>query len=706
MNEQDVIQKILAGETWYYSDLIERYHKMVVGVCLRMTANCWEAEELAHETFVEAYLKLHQLRESERFGAWLRSITLNMCRQWYRKHNRTTIELMESMDDEPSYDPSTQDEAVIVRLTKGLTTLPPMQRMLLVLQYYEGLTYNEIATFLEIPVGTVMSRLHRAKRALKERVNHLSEEEEMMVLTDDSFKSEILAEIELLLRLYNKQTGVPERLSVLLEKAPDLITDLIRKSPDEQTVTNLALTLWRLGPQAVDQVLGCYCGDDPLLSLQVCVIIQKAVARIEPFTHKGWQVQLPPRNAYVILDRILVYPVTNQAKTELLMELLRTGEDEVTTTLLVNLLCCFPDESYPLLMEWFASIQDPQNLTRQSALLFALCRFGRRFCETLLRDLDSQDFNLVHKALLGIEALVRCLDPPWLTEASQQQIANELRTKLKWPALRGLDVGQDLVQNLIDAVADKLEAANSLIRELAVSIIGQAKASAYLPQIVSLLHHQELTTRLTVIRSVAEIGEPSSISILLNKALQGFQPERIAAIRALRRFTAQTTIKTALTLAHDSDQEVQLAAISWLAEIRSEESKVVLQDLMQACDKQIRQAAAKALYSGKPSLSQMAPLEIERRRALDTLPQAGLVANLSLDAALRYAIPEIRTYDERELTSNIARICYDYSATRRYLITDGIMQRSHGVYELTELGKAMWRVERFIMDNYLREKQP
>ena len=65
-------------------------------------------------------------------------------------------------------------------------------------------------------------------------------------------------------------------------------------------------------------------------------------------------------------------------------------------------------------------------------------------------------------------------------------------------------------------------------------------------------------------------------------------------------------------------------------------------------------------------------------------------------------LPELRPYEERELTKLIAQVCVDYSATRRYLIETGLMTRESGIYSLTEWGEAVWRVETFIRRQYMR----
>ena len=75
----------------------------------------------------------------------------------------------------------------------------------------------------------------------------------------------------------------------------------------------------------------------------------------------------------------------------------------------------------------------------------------------------------------------------------------------------------------------------------------------------------------------------------------------------------------------------------------------------------------------------------------------------SMDAAIRYAVPEIREYHERKLTGLIAGVCEDFSATRRDLVEAGLISRTNGICELTERGKTVWSVEHFIMEKYMKK---
>jgi hypothetical protein len=144
---------------------------------------------------------------------------------------------------------------------------------------------------------------------------------------------------------------------------------------------------------------------------------------------------------------------------------------------------------------------------------------------------------------------------------------------------------------------------------------------------------------------------------------------------------------------------VREAAVVALGEMGTVSSRVVLQELMKNGDRKLQKIAAKAAFGGvqrkKPALSEVDRRLAEKRRKVTP------VAVISPDASMRFGLTEMQSYDERDLTDRIARVCSDYCATRRYMVELGLMSRSSGIYEFTESGKSAWRVEQFICERYL-----
>ncbi len=87
LNDEELVKRALGGEAESFGKLIQRYQGAVQGVAYHLTGSFEDAEDIAQEAFITAYLKLRQLRHPEKFAAWLRQITLNCCKMWIRKRN-------------------------------------------------------------------------------------------------------------------------------------------------------------------------------------------------------------------------------------------------------------------------------------------------------------------------------------------------------------------------------------------------------------------------------------------------------------------------------------------------------------------------------------------------------------------------------------------------------------------------------------------
>jgi len=124
------------------------------------------ADDLVQETLSLALQKIHQLRDKERLNAWLYSILKNRWKQHLRSRR-----VHEGLDDEQSCDKPGPDLVVdqigvVNRVRRAVSALPRDQRRVLALVDLEDFSYNDVAEILEIPAGTVMSRLHRARKNL------------------------------------------------------------------------------------------------------------------------------------------------------------------------------------------------------------------------------------------------------------------------------------------------------------------------------------------------------------------------------------------------------------------------------------------------------------------------------------------------------------------------------------------------------------
>ncbi len=165
------MERVKAGETGRLDLLVFRYEKPLHAYAVRIMGNRAAAEDAFQETF----LKLLRSREQYRVGAlvrpWLYQICLNVCRDALRKNSRRpqTVELSPILPlPDPSEGPEelSQQAALFTRVRTAVEELPEKHREVFLLAFYQELPYSEIAEILDIPVGTVKSRVFMAHRKL------------------------------------------------------------------------------------------------------------------------------------------------------------------------------------------------------------------------------------------------------------------------------------------------------------------------------------------------------------------------------------------------------------------------------------------------------------------------------------------------------------------------------------------------------------
>lgn len=158
--------------------LVETHYAPLYRFAWRLSGCATEAEDLTQETFIKAHVNSHQLREPERARGWLFRILRNEYLQKARGPNgkkattldEETLSITEDRDDWPG---DLDSEA----LQKALDELPEDFRTPLILYFFEDFSYRDIAEQMDLPIGTVMSRLARAKRQLRERLEPLAARE-------------------------------------------------------------------------------------------------------------------------------------------------------------------------------------------------------------------------------------------------------------------------------------------------------------------------------------------------------------------------------------------------------------------------------------------------------------------------------------------------------------------------------------------------
>jgi len=184
LDEQELIQRIVAKDDAAFRTLVELYQSSVLSACYRILGNQQDAEDVAQDVFVMVYRKAESFRGESGLSTWLYRIAVNLSlnrlrrRKWDRlfgiltlseAESEETIDRMEAPEqDRPDRQLEANERSRI--LTDLLNTLPEKQRVAIILHKIEGLSHQEIAEILQISLSSVESLIHRAKRNLQKKL--------------------------------------------------------------------------------------------------------------------------------------------------------------------------------------------------------------------------------------------------------------------------------------------------------------------------------------------------------------------------------------------------------------------------------------------------------------------------------------------------------------------------------------------------------
>jgi len=175
--ELELIARAKQGDRHAFGELVRRHREGVIHVVYRMCGDANLAEDAAQEAFIRAWQHLPGYRPRSPFRNWVYRIATNAARDALRRE-RETVDVdkvsLTAQDAGPEAKMEGQERGERVRL--AVLALPPASREALVLREYEGLSYREIADTLEIPIGTVMSRLNYARSRLRKSLAPYLEE--------------------------------------------------------------------------------------------------------------------------------------------------------------------------------------------------------------------------------------------------------------------------------------------------------------------------------------------------------------------------------------------------------------------------------------------------------------------------------------------------------------------------------------------------
>jgi RNA polymerase sigma-70 factor, ECF subfamily len=185
-SDWELVQRAQAGDREAFRELVERYQRKIAALALGMLRNREDALDIVQETFTKAYQSLDRFKGDSAFYTWIYRIAHNLCIDHQRRTAKQPYLSLDATEPAEASPPPTPDGAptdqpfarardaeIARRLNEAIQELTPDHRAVILLRELEGLSYEEISQVLECPKGTVMSRLHYARRQLQARLKGL-----------------------------------------------------------------------------------------------------------------------------------------------------------------------------------------------------------------------------------------------------------------------------------------------------------------------------------------------------------------------------------------------------------------------------------------------------------------------------------------------------------------------------------------------------
>jgi len=189
-DDQRLIKECLKGRTAAFGELVRRYQDRLFNTVYRLLDNTEDAQDVVQDAFIHAYQSLHAFKGDSLFFTWLYRIAVNAAISWRRKQ-RATLRLQLNRDgssgggnDPPDQALANQPSFAIEQLEEeyriqgALNRVSPEHRAVLILKDMEGQKYEAMAEILDVPIGTIRSRLHRARLELREVLERMARDEQ------------------------------------------------------------------------------------------------------------------------------------------------------------------------------------------------------------------------------------------------------------------------------------------------------------------------------------------------------------------------------------------------------------------------------------------------------------------------------------------------------------------------------------------------
>jgi RNA polymerase sigma-70 factor, ECF subfamily len=184
VNDAALITQALAGDSAAFGLLVEKYQQRLFNTLLPIASSREEAEDLTQDAFVQAFTKLHTFQQQSAFYTWLYRIAFNLALGRKRRRRRVEVSVeqarevtgAEPIDNHDAPSERLERHERVAQVREALDAMSEEHRAILVLREMEGCCYETIAEILDLPVGTVRSRLHRARLQLRDQLQEVMNE--------------------------------------------------------------------------------------------------------------------------------------------------------------------------------------------------------------------------------------------------------------------------------------------------------------------------------------------------------------------------------------------------------------------------------------------------------------------------------------------------------------------------------------------------
>ena len=249
--DAELVMLTLDGNVDAYGELVVRYQKTVFAVIAGIVSEHSTVEDIAQETFIDGFMQLPQLRETEKFVPWLAGIARRRALHYVtRRRFHTDIDevTIVSHEDDPELGFILEEERQAVRA--AVESLPEGQRRAAEMFYFDNLSITEIAHRLSVPPGTVKRRLHDARQKLKERLGHMNDKKKT---TAADFAAEVKRKIDEI-KMYYIESGFArdDKLTAMFDEAERFITE----ESDEKTRSSALAELYTKSWSASEEKKG------------------------------------------------------------------------------------------------------------------------------------------------------------------------------------------------------------------------------------------------------------------------------------------------------------------------------------------------------------------------------------------------------------------------------------------------------------------